>query len=67
LSIPTHPARRTHREKTFARWFARDFDFVSFNHATIVKVVAPSHEHVLAFDPSFVPKSGKQTYGLDLC
>lgn len=67
MCIPTHPARRTHREKTFARWFARDFDFVSFNHATIVEVVAPSHEHVLAFDPSFVPKSGKLTCGLDLC
>jgi hypothetical protein len=52
-------------EKTFARWFVRDFDFVSLNHAAIVEVVAPSHEHVLAFDPSFVPKSGKRTYGLD--
>jgi hypothetical protein len=54
-----------YHEKTFARWFARDFDFVSLNHAAIVEVVPPSHEHVLAFDPSFVPKSGKRTYGLD--
>lgn len=57
---------RPYHEKTFARWFARDFDFVSLNHAAIVKVVPPSHEHVLAFDPSFVSKSGKRPYGLDV-
>jgi DDE superfamily endonuclease len=51
--------------KTFARWFARDVDFVSLNRAAIVEVVPPSHEHVLAFDPRFVPKSGQHTYGLD--
>jgi hypothetical protein len=53
-------------EKTFARWFARDFDFVSLTHAAIGEVVAPCHEHVLAFAPSFIPKSGKRTYGLDI-
>jgi hypothetical protein len=56
-----------YHEQTFARWFVRDFDFVSFNHAAIVEVVAPSHEHVLAFEPRFVPKSGQQTSGLDIC
>jgi len=55
-----------YHEKTFARWFARDFDFATLNHAAIVEVVPPSHEHVLAFDPSFISKSGKQTYGLDM-
>ena len=50
----------SYHEKTFARWFARDFDFVSLHHAAIVEVVAPCHEHVLAFDPSFIPKSGKR-------
>jgi hypothetical protein len=55
-----------HHEKTFARWFARDFDFVTLNRAAIVEVVPPKHEHVLVFDPSFIPKSGKQTYGLDI-
>jgi DDE superfamily endonuclease len=55
-----------YHEKTFARWFARDMDFVSLNHAAIVDVVPHSHEHVLAFDPSFVPNSGKHTYGLDM-
>lgn len=55
-----------YHEKTFARWFERDVDFVSLNHAAIVNVVATHHEHVLAFDPSFVPKSGKRTPGLDM-
>ena len=72
LLLPGHVTFRNlsryspYHEKTFARWFARDFDFVSLNHAAIVEVVAPCHEHVLAFDPSFVPKSGKRTYGLDI-
>src|SRR5215471_9540830 len=53
-----------YHERTFARWFARDFDFVTLNHTAIVEVVSPSHEHILAFDPSFVAKSGQHTYGL---
>lgn len=52
--------------KTFARWFARDFDFVSLHHAALVEVGAPRHEPMRAFDPSFVPKSGPRTYGLDM-
>jgi hypothetical protein len=42
-------------------------DFVSLNGAAIVEVVPQSHEHVLAFEPSCVPKSGKHTYGLAMC
>ena len=57
---------RPYHEKTFARWCARDVDVVSLHRAAIVEVVPQSHEHVLAFDPSFVPKSGKRTSGLDL-
>jgi hypothetical protein len=41
-------------------------DFVSLHRAAMVEVVPPSHEHVLAFEPSFVPKSGKRTSGLDM-
>ncbi len=72
LMLPGHVTFRNlsryspYHEKTFARWFARDVDFVSLNRAAIVEVVPPSHEYVLAFDPSFVPKSGKGTYGLDM-
>jgi hypothetical protein len=54
-------------EKTCARWFARAVDFVSLNHAAIVAIVPAHHEHVLAFAPSFVPKSGQHTPGLDMC
>jgi DDE superfamily endonuclease len=53
-------------ERTFTRWFARDFDVVTLNHAAIVEVVPPSHEPILAFDPSVVPTSGTHTYGLDM-
>jgi hypothetical protein len=55
-----------YHEKAFARCFARDVDFVSLNRAAMVEVVSPSHEHVLAFDPSCVPTSGKHSYGLDM-
>ena len=57
---------RPDHESTFARWFARDCDGVTLNHAAIVAVGPPSHEHSLAFDPSFVPNSGKHTSGLDM-
>jgi DDE superfamily endonuclease len=57
---------RPYHENTFARWFERDVEFVSLNHAAIVEVVPPSHEHVLAFAPSCVPQSGKRTPGLDM-
>lgn len=72
LLLPGHVTFRNlsrysaYHEKTFARWFEHDFDFVCLNHAAIVEVVPVNHEHVLAFDPSFVPKSGKKTYGLDV-
>ena len=54
-----------YQEKTFARWYARDFDFVSLNKAAITEVVPAAHAQALVMDASFVPKSGKQTYGLD--
>ena len=51
--------------RTFSRWYERPFDWVSLNKAAITTVVPPEHEQALAIDASFVPKSGKQTYGLD--
>jgi hypothetical protein len=38
---------------------------VSFNKVAITEVVPPDHEQGLIMDASFVPKSGKHTYGLD--
>ena len=71
LMIPGHVTFRNlsryshYDEKTFSRWYARDFDFVSLNKAAIIEVIPSEHEQVLVMDSSFVPKSGKTTYGLD--
>lgn len=54
-----------YQEKTFARWYAKGFDFVSLNKAAIAAVIPPAHEQALVMDASFVAKSGKHTYGLD--
>jgi DDE superfamily endonuclease len=54
-----------YHEKTFARWYARGFDFLALNKAAITAVVPPEHAQALVMDASFVPKSGKATYGLD--
>src|SRR5437016_6436619 len=69
--LPGHSTFRTlirysaYHERTFARWYARDFDFVSLNKAAIIQVIPPEHAQALVIDASFVSKSGKQTYGLD--
>ena len=71
LMLPGHATCRNlsrysaYHERTFARWYARDFDFVSLNKAVITQVIPPAHEQALVIDASFVPKSGKKTYGLD--
>ena len=71
LMLPGHATFRNlsrysaYHERTFARWYARDFDFVSLNKAAIIQVIPPAHEQALVLDASFVPKSGKKTYGLD--
>ena len=71
LMLPGHATFRNlsryspYHEKTFARWYARGFDFVSLNKAAITTVIPETHEQALVIDASFVPKSGKHTYGLD--
>ena len=55
----------SYHEKTFARWYARGFDFGALNKAAITAVVPPEHAQALVMDASFVPKSGKATSGLD--
>jgi hypothetical protein len=54
-----------YHERTFARWYERDVDWVSLNKGAITEVVPPAQAQALVIDASFVPKSGKQTYGLD--
>jgi hypothetical protein len=71
LMIPGHATFRNmsryspYHERTFARWYDTPFDWVSFNKAAITEVIPPDHEQALIIDASFVPKSGKHTYGLD--
>ena len=71
LMLPGHATFRnlsrysSYHERTFARWYARDFDFVALNKVAITAVIPPEHEQALVLDASFVPKSGKKTYGLD--
>jgi hypothetical protein len=54
-----------YHERTFARWYATGFDFLALNKAAIQEVVPSTDEQALVMDASFIPKSGKQTYGLD--
>jgi hypothetical protein len=48
-------------EQTFRNQFEKKFDFFSFNKLLINR--SSSNERIVAFDPSFIPKSGKLTYG----
>jgi hypothetical protein len=71
LMLPGHATFRNmsryspYHERTFSRWYDTSFDWVSFNKIAITEVVPPEHEQGLIIDASFVPKSGKHTYGLD--
>jgi hypothetical protein len=70
LMLPGHATFRhlrrysPYHERTFSRWYGRVFDWVSLNKSAITEVVPAEHEQAF-MDGSFVPKSGKHTYGLD--
>jgi len=49
-------------ELTFRRWFAKFFDWMEFNTACVA--LCPG-QYIGVVDCTFVPKSGKATYGLD--
>src|SRR6185436_11555734 len=51
-------------EKTFRRQFRKGFDFLSFNRIAI-DTISNSSTRIVAFDTSFISKSGKKTFGLD--
>lgn len=46
-------------EQTFRNQFDKPFDFIDFN-ATLIKMHCSGHL-INAFDPSYIPKSGKET------
>jgi hypothetical protein len=52
-------------ERTYSRQFQRPFPWLEFHARTLQAVTANTHELIAAQDASFVPKSGKKTYGLD--
>ena len=49
-------------EATIRNQFAKPFDFLSFNNHLINSL--ESEERIIAFDPSYLPKSGKHTAGI---
>jgi len=51
-----------YRESTYRQNFASGFDYVLFNEHLINETCG--EERFIAFDPSYLPKSGKKTYGL---
>ena len=48
-------------EQTFRNHFEKKFDFFSFNKHLVLQVVGS--ERIVAFDPCFIAKAGKSTYG----
>jgi len=50
-------------EQRYRQQFEKPYDFMTFN-AKIVKTYCSNHI-VIAFDPSYISKSGKCTYGVD--
>lgn len=62
----TNLARFSHlHEHTFRRHFSRAFDWLSFNLAVLRLQAHPDEPLIGVFDTSFLPKSGKHTWGLD--
>src|ERR687883_496791 len=51
-------------ERTIARQFRKPFDWPDFHQRTLLMALDPRSELVSAHDASFIPKSGKQTFGL---
>jgi hypothetical protein len=51
-------------ERTIARQFQEPFDWPDFHQRVLMTALDPHSELVSAHDASFIPKSGKQTFGL---
>jgi hypothetical protein len=51
-------------ERTIARQFRRAFDWSDFHQRVMTTALHPQAEVISAQDASFIPKSGKQTFGL---
>lgn len=51
-------------EHSYARHFAQPFPWLAYHAQVIQSAVPASHQLMLAQDASFIPKSGKATWGL---
>jgi hypothetical protein len=51
-------------ERTLARQFRAPFDWPDFHQRVLTAALDPRSELISAQDASFIPKSGKQTFGL---
>lgn len=51
-------------ERTISRQFRREFDWPEFHQRVISQAMNEKSELISAQDASFIPKSGKQTWGL---
>lgn len=52
-------------ERTYRRHYGQSFTFVQLNQHTIAQAIGATADSIAAIDCSFVPKSGKASYGLD--
>jgi len=52
-------------ERTYSRQFQGPFPWLDFHAKTLRTALPEAHELIAAQDASFIPKSGKKTYGLD--
>ncbi len=53
-------------EKTYRRQFRHSFNFEAFNQACTLRQLGTNRRLAAVIDASYVPKSGKKTFGLDL-
>src|SRR3954468_9578084 len=51
-------------ERTIARQFRASFEWPEFHQRVLTTVLEPCSELISVQDASFIPKSGKQTFGL---
>ena len=51
-------------EKSYRNWFSKFFDWFEFNYALVERYC--SEELIVVFDPSYIKKSGKHTYGMGM-
>ncbi len=52
-------------EQTYLRNFRKPFDFKMFNRMVINETIPSMNKKIGAADCSYIPKSGKESYGID--